>query len=81
VAWGPLAGYFAKLSRTPLRLTPVSPAIDLPFTPYVFDIGMGVRHGDSVRLAALNLELERRKDTIRQILDTYGVPTQTARSR
>jgi mxaJ protein len=76
VVWGPLAGYFAKQSATPLRLTPVSPTIDLPFTPYVFDIAMGVRRGDSTRHAALNVELDRRKDAIRQILDSYGVPMQ-----
>ena len=36
VAWGPLAGYFAKSSPVPLTLTPVRPQIDLPFTPFVF---------------------------------------------
>jgi ABC-type amino acid transport substrate-binding protein len=81
VVWGPLAGYFAKQSTTPLTLTPVSPIIDLPFTPYVFDIGMGVRRGDSTRRAALNAELARRSDDIRRILDSYGVPTQTASSQ
>jgi mxaJ protein len=75
VVWGPLAGYFARRSTTPLVLTPVSPAIDLPFTPYVFDIALGVRRGDSVRRAALNAELARRKTDIGRILDEYGVPT------
>ena len=78
VVWGPLAGYFARKSRTPLTITPVSPIIDLPFTPYVFDIGLGLRRGDSTRRAALNFELARRKTDIRRILDEYAVPTLAA---
>jgi mxaJ protein len=81
IAWGPLAGYFASRSKIPLELTPVSPIIDLPFTPYVFDIGMGVRRGDSTRLDALNAELARRRADIRRILDSYGVPMTTASSQ
>src|SRR5205085_10213021 len=30
VVWGPLAGYFAAREKTPLKLTPVSPAADTP---------------------------------------------------
>src|SRR4029079_19018028 len=40
VAWGPMAGYFAARSRVPLDVVPVSPRIDLPFLPFVFDISM-----------------------------------------
>ena len=46
IVWGPLAGYYAKTSPVPLRLRPVSPEIDLPFLPFVYDVSMGVRHGD-----------------------------------
>src|SRR5438128_209105 len=36
VAWGPLAGYFARSSAVPLQLTPVTPEEEPPF-PFVFD--------------------------------------------
>jgi mxaJ protein len=74
VEWGPLAGYFAKQSRVPLRITPVSPQIDLPFTPFVFDIAMGMRRGDTLWRARLDSELVRRHVDIQGILREYGVP-------
>src|SRR5690242_17530954 len=45
IAWGPLAGYFARTSKVPLDLRPVTPTPDGPLT-YVFDIAMGVRRRD-----------------------------------
>jgi mxaJ protein len=74
VAWGPLAGYFASREARPLRITPVSPQIDLPFLPFVFDISMGVRRGDDALRDRLNDVLARRKPDIDRILDEYGVP-------
>ena len=74
VAWGPLAGYFAKHTATRLTITPVSPAIDLPFTQFVYDIAVGVRRGDTLRRAMLDTELARRRADIRRILAEYGVP-------
>ena len=73
VAWGPLAGYFAKQSAVPLDIVPVTPVRDGPL-PYVFDIAMGVRRGDSARAAALDAELARRRPEIERILAEYGVP-------
>jgi mxaJ protein len=74
VAWGPLAGYFASREPRALRITPVSPQIDLPFLPFVFDISMGVRRGDDALRDRLNDLLARRKPDIDRILDEYGVP-------
>lgn len=74
IAWGPLAGYWAKRSVVPLKLVPVQPQIDLPFLPFVFDIGVGVRHGDSTFRASLQSVLDRRRPEIQRILDEYGVP-------
>jgi len=74
VVWGPVAGYFARRSRVPLRLTPVSPQIELPFLPFVFDIAMGVRRGDSTLRAQLNDALARRHADVERLLDSYGVP-------
>lgn len=74
VVWGPLAGYFARRQPVPLDLVPVSPQIDLPFLPFVFDISMGVRRGDEAFRDELNGILERRQAEIEEILDRYGVP-------
>jgi mxaJ protein len=43
IVWGPLAGYFAKQSHVAMQVVPVTPQIDQPFLPFVFDISMGVR--------------------------------------
>jgi mxaJ protein len=74
VAWGPLAGYFAEHEPVPLDITPVSPQIDLPFLPFVFDISMGVRRGDDSLREELNGVITRRKTEIDKILDQFGVP-------
>lgn len=74
VVWGPQAGYFARRARTPLSITPVSPQIDLPFLPFVFDISMGVRRGDQALHDKLEQIIDRRRPQIEAILDGYGVP-------
>jgi mxaJ protein len=74
IAWGPLAGFFAPRQPEPLELTPVSPQIDLPFLPFVFDIGMAVRRDDAGRRDALDAFIERRRTEIDRILARYGVP-------
>jgi mxaJ protein len=74
VAWGPLAGYFAARQNEPLALVPVSPEIDLPFLPHVFDIAVGVRHGEFELRDRLDEVLERRAAEIDALLDTYSVP-------
>lgn len=74
VVWGPLAGYFAKRQRVELEIVPVSPSIDLPFLPFVYDISIGVRRGDEALKAELEAALDRRKDEVRRILQDYGVP-------
>jgi mxaJ protein len=74
VAWGPLAGYFAKLSDVELRLQPVSPAVDLPFLPQVYDISLGVRRDDKALKAELDSVLYRKREDIATLLAEYGVP-------
>jgi mxaJ protein len=74
VIWGPTAGYFARRSPVPLRLTPVTPAVDLPFTPFVFDISAGVRRQDTLLRARMDTVLRRRHGDITRILESYGVP-------
>ncbi len=74
VVWGPLAGYFAPRARVPLKVVPVSPQIDLPFLPFVYDISMGVERGDSALKAEVEAILTRRQADVTAILDEYGVP-------
>jgi quinoprotein dehydrogenase-associated probable ABC transporter substrate-binding protein len=76
IAWGPLAGYFVSRQPVPLAVVPVSPQIDLPFLPFVFDISMAVRRGDDSLRAHLDAVLERRQPEIRRLLQAYGVPLQ-----
>jgi mxaJ protein len=74
VVWGPLAGYFAPRQRVALSVVPVSPQIDRPFLPFVYDISMGVRRGDEPLRDAVENILRRRRAEIEKILDDYGVP-------
>ena len=74
IVWGPLAGYFAKRSAIPLDITPVQPRVDLPYLPFVFDIAMGVRRGDSTFRQSIDAIIERRHASIDSILAVYAVP-------
>ena len=74
VVWGPLAGYFASRQRVPLDLVAVSPEIDLPFLPFVFDISMGVRREDETLHAELEAILSRKREEIEALLDEYDIP-------
>ena len=74
VAWGPLAGYFASRQSVPLDLVPVTPQVDLPFLPFVFDMSMGVRRADSTLRDTLDAIIVRRRASIDSLLDSYGIP-------
>ena len=74
IVWGPLAGYFAKQSHVPMEVVPVSPQIDQPFLPFVFDISMGVRRGDQELKDQVEQVMEKRRGDIDRILEDYRVP-------
>lgn len=74
IVWGPLAGYFAHRQGVPLEISPVSPQVDLPFLPEVFDISMGVRREDKAFRDQLDSIIDRRRAEIDAILDAYHVP-------
>jgi mxaJ protein len=74
IVWGPLAGYFAPRQDVPLKIVPVSPQIDVPFLPFVYDISMGVRRGDAGLKADVEGVMMRRRADIDAILTEYGVP-------
>ena len=74
IVWGPLAGYFARKAHVPLTIVPVTPQIDQPFLPFVFDIAMGVRRGDQEFRDQIEQAIEKHRKEIDRILRDYGVP-------
>jgi mxaJ protein len=74
VAWGPMAAYFATREPIALRVQSVSPEIDLPFLPMVFDISLGVRHGETALRDRLEAAMTARQGEIDALLARYGVP-------
>lgn len=70
IAWGPIAGYFAKHASVPLVVTPVKSRE----RGMSFAIGIGVRKGDKAFAKKLESLLAREKPAIDRILDDYGVP-------
>ena len=73
IAWGPLAGYFARRERVPLTVTPVRPERDGPVT-FAYDISLGVRHGDTAWRDQLQGALDRHRADVHRLLAAYGVP-------
>ena len=74
VVWGPLAGYWAAKQKLPLEVRPVSPQVDLPYLPFVYDISVGVRRGEDDLKSKIEDVLARRHDDIDKILDSYHMP-------
>ena len=74
IVWGPLAGYFARQQRVPLKLEFVLPQIDQPFLPFVYDISMGVRRGDQELKDQLEKVIQNHRGDIDKLLNEYGVP-------
>lgn len=74
VVWGPTAGYFAAQEIPPLRVTLVTPQIDGPRLPMVFDANMGVRKDDPDLRDEVNSALAGLKPEIDAILASYHVP-------
>ena len=74
IVWGPLAGYFAKQRNAALELTAVSPQLDPPSLPFVYDISLGVRRGEKAFKQELEAALDHRRTEVERILDVYGIP-------
>ena len=80
-AWGPLAGYAAKISAVPLTVFPITETEDFAPLRFQFDIAMGVRKGDHALKARLDDLIARKQPEIRALLESYGVPLVQASSR
>jgi mxaJ protein len=74
IVWGPLAGFFAKKENVPMKIQPVSPQVDLPYLPFVYDISVGVRRGEDELKNQIDAILTSKHNEIEKILDEYGVP-------
>jgi mxaJ protein len=74
VVWGPLAGYFASRLEAEVEITPVTPQIDLPFVPMVFDISFGVRREDTVFVRQIEEIMDRRRGDVDTVLREFGIP-------
>jgi mxaJ protein len=75
IVWGPLAGYFARKSSTPLSTVLVAPVMDRPALPFEFNISLGVRRTELALRDELQGVLDRRHEEIQKVLDEYGIPT------
>jgi mxaJ protein len=73
IAWGPLAGYFARRSHTPLRLVPLQPSREAGLS-YQFDISLAVRRGDDTRREQLERVLSEHRRELTALLRDYGFP-------
>jgi hypothetical protein len=75
IAWGPLAGYFAKTSSVPLVLTPLPAKDSLSDFPFQYNIGIAVRRKDKEFRDSLEAVLTRKRPEVQAILKEYAVPT------
>jgi mxaJ protein len=74
IIWGPFAGYFAPRTGVPMRIEPVTPALDPPGLRFTFAIAAGVRPADTALRTAIDGALARRQADIVRVLRRYGVP-------
>jgi mxaJ protein len=74
ILWGPFAGYFAKQSRVPLTIQPVSP-VRFRTIPFTYAIGVAVRKGDVALQSAIQQVLDKECQTIRALVDEYAFPS------
>jgi mxaJ protein len=73
IAWGPLAGGYARASKTKLVIRPVAQHDDAGL-PLTFAIAIGVRKDDTALAAELDKALLARRRDIDKILERWHVP-------
>lgn len=76
LAWGPLAGYYAKHSAVPLDLTVLPDTDRATGFPFAYDLTLGVRRADRGLRDTLNALIDKHRTEIDAILRDYGVPLQ-----
>jgi mxaJ protein len=75
VAWGPIGGYFAKISKVPMVVVqiPEYENTNVKGKEY-WNISVGVRKKEKDRMEMIQGALDRNHDKIMKILDDYGIP-------
>ena len=74
IAWGPLAGYFARHSAVPLTIAPVPQDAATPSLAFAYDIAMGVRRGNVALKRRLDAFIIQHRRELDRILTDYGLP-------
>jgi quinoprotein dehydrogenase-associated probable ABC transporter substrate-binding protein len=72
ILWGPIAGYFARQTNPPLRMTPLLKEDERP--PLAYYITMGVRPTDQTWKRDLNGLIRENQPAITRLLLDFGVP-------
>lgn len=72
ILWGPIGGYYAKQSKTPLKVIPLVKERQGP--RMIYRITMGVRQSDANWKRELNRIISEHQREIDAILASYGVP-------
>ena len=76
IAWGPLAGYFARHQPIPLYVSAIAVRAGESQIPMTYDIGMGVRKRDLALQRAVDGALARNRDKIAKLLKEFHVPNE-----
>jgi mxaJ protein len=76
IAWGPIGGYYAKLSKVPMvvKLAPEYETVNARGKTY-WNMSIAVRHGEKERMKMIQGALDRNQDKIQKILSDYGILT------
>jgi mxaJ protein len=74
LAWGPLAGYYAKHASVPLDVSVLPDTDRATGFPFAYDLTLGVRRADRGLRDTLNAMIDRHRADIEAILRDYGVP-------
>ena len=72
IVWGPLAGWYAKRLDTAHLV--VLPMASEPGVKFDYQMAMGVRYGEREWKQQVEALIDSRRDEIRAILQSYGVP-------
>ena len=70
--WGPLAGYYKTMKQASITLQPANTLEDT--TQLEFDMAIAVRRNDKALAHRLDEAMRAQQDSIRAILNEYGVP-------
>ena len=75
IAWGPIGGYFAKISKVPMQVAiiPEYANVNVKGKEY-WNISVAVRKRDKALMEKIQAALDRNENKINSILDDYAIP-------